>query len=113
MTFQQAISSGLSNYVNFSGRATRSAFWYWVLFAVIVSIVAGIIDAVLFSGVTLVPRPAATPVNPITGILLFLPGLGVSVRRLHDVDCSGWWLLIALTIIGFFLLLYWYCKSGT
>jgi uncharacterized membrane protein YhaH (DUF805 family) len=48
MNFQQAIVSGLSNYVNFSGRAPRSEYWYWVLFVVLVSIVAGILDAAIF-----------------------------------------------------------------
>jgi len=48
MSFVEAISSGFSNYVNFSGRAPRSAYWYWVLFAVLLSIVTNVIDVMLF-----------------------------------------------------------------
>ena len=103
MDFSQAISSGFSNYVNFSGRSQRSAFWYWTLFAVIVSIVTAIIDNIIGIGIT----------NTISGLALFLPGLAVNVRRLHDIDRTGWWLLIGLTIIGIFLLIYWYCQPGT
>ena len=49
MTFTQAIAAGFQNYVNFTGRAARSEFWYWVLFAVLASIVAALLDLVLFS----------------------------------------------------------------
>ena len=50
MTFSEAISSGFRNYVSFSGRASRSEFWYWILFNVLVSIALSIIDLVLVSG---------------------------------------------------------------
>jgi uncharacterized membrane protein YhaH (DUF805 family) len=103
MDFSQAIASGFQNYVNFSGRSPRSAYWYWTLFAVIVGIVTAIIDNVIGVGIT----------NTIASLALFLPGLAVSVRRLHDIDRTGWWVLIALTIIGIFLLIYWYCQPGT
>ena len=86
MNFTQAISSGFSNYVNFAGRAIRSEYWYWVLFVIVVSIVASIIDAVL--GTTLF--------NPIFSLAVLLPSIAVGVRRLHDLDRSGWWLLLSL-----------------
>jgi uncharacterized membrane protein YhaH (DUF805 family) len=94
MNFPEAIASGFRNYVGFTGRASRSEFWYWSLFAVLVSIVATIIDAVI--GMTLL--------NPITSLALFLPGLAVNVRRLHDLDHSGWWFLLLLFVwaaVGF------------
>jgi uncharacterized membrane protein YhaH (DUF805 family) len=103
MDFSQAIASGFQNYVNFSGRSLRSAYWYWTLFAVIVGIVTAIIDNVIGVAIT----------NTIASLALFLPGLAVSVRRLHDIDRTGWWVLIAFTIIGIFLLIYWYCQPGT
>ena len=108
MNFVEAIKSGFSNYVNFSGRAGRSEYWFWVLFAVIVVAIGKIIDAIMFGN--------ASGLSPITSILelaIFLPGLGVTVRRLHDIDRTGWWLLISLTIIGAFFLIYWYCQPGT
>jgi uncharacterized membrane protein YhaH (DUF805 family) len=103
MNFSEAIASGFRNYVNFSGRAARSEFWYWTLFAVLVSIVTSIIDGVI--GVRLL--------NPIASLALFLPGLAVSIRRLHDLDRSGWWFLIVFTIIGGIVLLVWDCMRGT
>lgn len=107
MNFQEAIQSGFRNYVTFSGRAPRSAFWYWVLFEILVSIVASILDAAVF------PLSDVTPLNAIASILLFLPSLAVSVRRLHDIDRTGWWVLISLTVIGIVLLIIWNCLRGT
>jgi len=103
MNFGQAISSGFNNYVNFSGRACRSAFWYWALFAVLVAIVTQIADSII--GV-----PAT---NILAGLGLLLPGIAVSVRRLHDIDRTGWWLLLGFTIIGVIVLIYWDCVKGT
>ena len=103
MGFGEAISSGFSNYVNFNGRASRSEYWFWTLFAVLVTIVAQIIDMVIGMPIT----------YPIVGLGLLLPGLAVSVRRLHDLDRTGWWMLIVLTVIGGILLLIWDCMQGT
>jgi uncharacterized membrane protein YhaH (DUF805 family) len=103
MDFASAIKSGFNNYVTFSGRAVRSEFWFWMLFAFIANIVAGIVDAILGLGV----------VGLLVSLALFLPGLAVSVRRLHDIDRTGWWVLIALTIIGIILLIVWNCTKGT
>ena len=104
MNFTQAISSGFSNYVNFAGRAIRSEYWYWVLFVIVVSIVASIIDAVL--GTTLF--------NPIFSLAVLLPSIAVGVRRLHDLDRSGWWLLLGLIpLIGAIVLIVWFVGRGT
>ena len=108
MTFTQAIAAGFQNYVNFTGRAARSEFWYWVLFAVLASLVAGLIDLALFGESTI------SPINTLVGLALFLPGLAVSVRRLHDIDRSGWWvLLVLIPIIGIIVLIIWNCTKGT
>ena len=107
MNFTQAITSGFQNYVNFKGRAARSEFWYWALFAFLAGIVAGLIDLVLFgaAGISLLQN--------LVGLALFLPGLAVSVRRLHDIDRTGWWILIAFTVIGIIVLIAWDCIRGT
>ena len=102
MGFGDAVKQALGKYATFSGRARRSEYWYFTLFNVIVSFVAGILDAVI--GVP------ATQV--LVGLALLLPGLAVSVRRLHDIGRSGWWLLIAFTIIGIILLIVWYCQDS-
>ena len=95
MNFGQAIKSGFSNYVTFSGRAARSEFWYWTLFVVLVTMAAGILDRGLFD----FDESTTTGVfGPLVSLIFFLPGLAVSVRRLHDLDRSGWWLLLVFTI---------------
>ena len=103
MGFGEAISSGFSNYVNFNGRAARSEYWFWTLFAVLVSIVARIVDAII----------GAPIIGAIVSLGLLLPGLAVGVRRLHDLDRTGWWLLLLLTGIGAIVLLIWDCMKGT
>jgi uncharacterized membrane protein YhaH (DUF805 family) len=104
MNFGQAITSGFSNYVNFSDRAIRSAYWFWALFTTIGMLVTGGIDGV--DGMTLA--------YPIFGLVTILPSLAVAVRRLHDLDRSGWWLLLALIpLIGSIVLLIWFCTRGT
>jgi uncharacterized membrane protein YhaH (DUF805 family) len=107
MGFGEAISSGFSNYVTFSGRASRSEYWFWTLFATLVSGAAGIIDAGIAAST------GYSPFSTIVSVALFLPGLAVSARRLHDLDRTAWWLLILLTIIGAILLLVWDCMKGT
>ena len=107
MNFGQAIASGFQNYVNFSGRAPRSEFWFWTLFVILVSIATSAVDIILF------PGSAVGPLNTLTSLALFLPGLAVSIRRLHDLDRTGWWLLLVFTGIGIILLLIWDCMKGT
>jgi uncharacterized membrane protein YhaH (DUF805 family) len=108
MSFVEAIQSGFSNYVNFSGRAVRSEYWYWVLFVVLLSIVTNIIDAVI-SGTS-----GFAILSTIVSLGLFLPGLAVGIRRLHDLDKSGWWaLLIFIPLVGAIILIVWACTRGT
>ena len=104
MTFTEAIKSGFDHYVVFSGRAARPAYWWWFLFAILVAVAASIIDAAIGSfGV----------VSGLAGLALLLPGLSVAIRRLHDIDHSGWWVLIGLIpIIGFIVLLIFYLREG-
>jgi len=79
------------NFATFSGRARRSEYWMFFLFNVIVSMVLAGVDAALgtmFLGV-------------IYALAAFIPGLAVTVRRLHDTGKSGWWILISIIpIIG-------------
>jgi uncharacterized membrane protein YhaH (DUF805 family) len=108
MDFWQAIASGFKNYVGFSGRACRSEYWYWVLAMIILSIICGIIDYAAFSD-----SEYGGPLQSIVGLATFLPSLAMGIRRLHDIDRTGWWTLIAITIIGVILLLIWACMRGT
>jgi uncharacterized membrane protein YhaH (DUF805 family) len=109
MSFKDAISYCFRNYVNFSGRAARSEYWYWTLFIFLLWIVAWLIDMTVFGFNT-------TGVNPMTVIAMLatlLPSLAVSVRRLHDIDREGWWVLLVLTGIGYVVLLAWGFMRGT
>jgi uncharacterized membrane protein YhaH (DUF805 family) len=104
MGFTEAIKSGFGNYTNFSGRARRSAYWYWLLFALLMSIAANIIDAVVGT---------APVLSLLVALGLLLPGLAVSVRRLHDTGRSGWWILIGLVpLIGFIVLIVFYVQDS-
>lgn len=103
MNFQQAVTSGFQNYVTFSGRAARSEYWFWTLFSLVVAIVTSILDAVLGLGI----------LQPLSSLALLLPSIAVAARRLHDLDRTGWWLLLAFTGIGIILLIVWDCTKGT
>jgi uncharacterized membrane protein YhaH (DUF805 family) len=108
MNFVEAIKSGFSHYVTFSGRACRSEYWFWVLFATLGALVTVILDAVIFGF-----HGGVSPLNGIFNLATFLPSLAVAARRLHDIDRTAWWLLILLTGIGAILLVVWYCFKGT
>ncbi len=116
MGFIQAIESGFKNFFNFSGRASRSEFWYFVLFCFLASLVANVIDRVALPAYALHIGPGGRIVMGIAGLglslIIFFPRLALTVRRLHDLNKSGWWLLIGITIIGLLPLLYWYCTKG-
>jgi uncharacterized membrane protein YhaH (DUF805 family) len=109
MNFVQAIGSGFANYVKFSGRATRSEYWLWVLFTVIGGVGTGILDWAWFD----LNGSVASPLNDVFNLVTILPSIAIGVRRLHDIDRTGWWLLVGLTIIGVFVLIYWACVKGT
>jgi uncharacterized membrane protein YhaH (DUF805 family) len=112
MGFGQAIASGFSNYAAFSGRASQSEFWFWVLFAIVGAIAANIIDGAVFvyhPGIS----PLNSPFNSIFTLIMLLPSLAVVTRRLHDIDETGWWMLVVLTGIGIIVLLYLLSQEGT
>lgn len=107
MNFGQAIGSGFKNYVGFEGRACRSEYWFWILFVFIFIIVTGILDSVLF------PDNPAGLIGALFSLGVFLPNLAIGVRRLHDIDKSGWWLLIGfIPIVGWIILIVWAIKRG-
>lgn len=109
MGFGEAIQSGFRNYVGFSGRASRSEYWYWVLFAFLVAIAASIADASLGGGMSTVGILGA-----IAGLALLLPNIAMAIRRLHDRDKSGWWLLLGLIpLVGLIILIVWFVVRGT
>ncbi|MEB6678682.1 DUF805 domain-containing protein [Acinetobacter lwoffii] len=92
----------LTNYANFSGRARRKEFWFFMLFCVILGIVAEVIDTVLGT------KPL---LNSLLNLALLVPSLAVGARRLHDVGRSGWWQLLTLTVIGILVLIWWWATE--
>jgi uncharacterized membrane protein YhaH (DUF805 family) len=101
--FVSAIKKGFRGYVVWDARSTRSEYWWWTLFALIVAIIASIIDSIIFSTSM---GSGAGPVYLISSLALFLPGLSLWIRRLHDTDRSGWWTWILLVpIVGFVIAL--------
>ncbi len=108
MSFGDAITNCLTNnYVGFSGRASRSEYWFWVLFTLIVQLVTGIMDGFIFGS-----EFGTGTISNIAAVIYFLPGLAVWVRRLHDVGKSGWWILSTILILPALLLLYWLIIDG-
>jgi uncharacterized membrane protein YhaH (DUF805 family) len=119
MGFGQAISTCFSKYVTFQGRARRSEFWWWVLFIVIGSMIAGFLDG-LFSTTYSFGGEEDVTVYTQTGwigsvffLVTLLPGISVAVRRLHDTDKSGWWWWLGfLCFIGWIVLFIFYVSDS-
>lgn len=104
MTFTEAVKSGFDHYVKFDGRASRPAFWWWFLFAILVGIAANIIGVGIFDTAVL---------SYLVSIALILPNLSVAIRRLHDTGRTGWWVLIGLIpLIGAIVLLIFFLEQG-
>jgi len=115
MGFAAAVKTCFSKYVIFSGRAPRSEFWFFVLFTVLLHIVARILDYVLGTTYQIGGHGGSGGyIGLIVSLAILLPSISVTVRRLHDRDRSGWWYwLFLIPIAGWIWLLVWYCQRGT
>ncbi|MGB9013409.1 MAG: DUF805 domain-containing protein [Aeromicrobium sp.] len=99
MNLKEAVSSVLSKYADFTGRARRSEYWFWFLAVIIGAIVTSIIDSIIGAPITYVVF--------MLGILV--PNIAVSIRRMHDIGKSGWWILVGLIpFIGAIILIVWF-----
>ena len=111
MNFPTAIKTCFKKYWACSDRAPRSEYWWWTLFAVLAPI-----PFVLFDHFVLRLEVGLNDMGPselLVQLGLFIPSFLVMIRRLHDVDRSGYWWMISLTIIGLIPLLYWLISKGT
>ncbi len=110
MGIQQAVAICFSKYMAFDGRATRAEYWWWVVFivaATVILIAAGDIVLGTDSG-------AGGVMAGLFILVTILPGLAVTIRRLHDSDHSGWWILVHLVpVIGGLWFLYFMAIAGT
>jgi uncharacterized membrane protein YhaH (DUF805 family) len=95
---QKAVKTCFKKYVEFSGRAARPEFWWFVLFLIVVSVVLGMVSRQL---------------EGLASLVMLLPGLAVGARRLHDIDKSAWWMLLWLIpVLGWIVLIYWAAQPG-
>ena len=85
MTFVDAIKAGFKNFANFKGTASRSEFWYWVLFTTLVGLVLDQIDQLSGLG-----GATGMGLSSIASLVFLIPNLSVTFRRLHDAGFSGW-----------------------
>ena len=94
MNFTDAVATCLRKYVIFSGRASRSEYWWFILFCIVVQVAADVMLGY------------AHPVSWLADLALLLPGLAAGSRRLHDTGRTAWWLLLFLVpIVGWVILL--------
>ena len=97
MTFSQAIATCMGKYAVFTGRASRSEYWWFFLFTLLMFLGVGMIDVVLDGS-----NQAA---GLVAALVFLLPSLSVGARRLHDTGKSGWWLLLYIIPLGSIVLL--------
>lgn len=104
---EQAVRTCLEKYVTFSGRAARAELWWWALAVFLASLAVNLVDFVLFGS-------GNQPLSSLFSLAVLLPNLAVGARRLHDIDRSGWWLLIGLIpVIGVIVLIVFFVQDGT
>lgn len=113
---QSAIRRVFSKYATFSGRASRSEFWWWTLFVFLLIAVASFLDRLIVLpalDLSASDPDAGQPVALIASLTVVLPNIAVAMRRLHDSNRSGWWLFIALVpVLGALVLLYFYLQPS-
>lgn len=103
VSFSEAIQSGFNKYVDFTGRASRSEYWWWTLFAFIVNVGASVVSVAVGSEI----------VTYIVSLAMFLPGLGVACRRLHDIGKGAGYIFLALIpVVGAIILIVWFTKPS-
>lgn len=113
-TFNEAVNSALKDhYCDFNGRASRSQYWWFYLFTLIISCIFEIL-MVIFGAMNMNTLTYVIyGINILVGLGLLLPSLGLAVRRLHDINKSGWLLLIGLIpLVGVIILIVWFCKDS-
>jgi uncharacterized membrane protein YhaH (DUF805 family) len=98
MTFFDAIKTCYSKYADFDGCASRSEYWWYMLFTVLASIAFSTVNEMLYG---------------LFALANLLPSIAVTARRLHDTDRSGWLqLLVLIPLVGALILLYWYVQDS-
>lgn len=112
MNFIDAVKSYFVKWNDFKTRSSRSEYWWATLFSTLASIVSQLVNAAIASNPSALTLTIAILIL-ILLIFMFIASLALVVRRLHDLDKSGWWYLLIFTIIGIIPLIIWYCSKGT
>ncbi|WP_417210141.1 DUF805 domain-containing protein [Antarctobacter sp.] len=100
----EAFKLFFTNYINFEGRSNRGEYWWAFLAIILISVVLTLVDGMI--GMPLF--------GSIFSLATLVPGIAIGVRRLHDIDKSGWWLLIGLVpLIGALVLIYFFIQKPT
>ena len=120
MSFVTAIQAYFFKWNDFRSRSSRSEYWWATLFVILASYPAGFIIGLLvgFTARSAGSSESAMEVALLITIIplqffILIASTCLVIRRLHDVDRSGWWYLIIITIIGIIPLLIWFCTKGT
>lgn len=93
MDFVESVKSCFSRYAGFSGRASRSEYWWWTLFVVLATLATAFVSDVL---------------SGLVSLATLVPFLAVAARRLHDIGKSGWWQLVGfIPLLGWIVMIYW------
>ncbi len=109
MSFTDSVRTCLSKYVDFSGRARRSEYWWFALFVILAGVVGNLLDGLFGTRADY----GTGVVQGLINLALLLPSLAVGVRRLHDTARTGWWILIGLVpIVGWIVLLVFYVQDS-
>jgi len=96
-----SVISCFNKYFDFETRSSRKEFWYWQLFRILMFLSITYLESLGLSGLLF-----------ISNFIFLIPEIAVSIRRLHDINKSGWWILLTITIIGIIPLIYFYCIKG-
>ncbi len=96
-----SVISCFNKYFDFDSRSSRKEFWFWQLFRILMFLSITYIESLGLNGLLL-----------ISNFIFIIPEIAVSIRRLHDINKSGWWILLTITIIGIIPLTYYYCLKG-
>ena len=112
MNFLNAVKSFFVRWNDFKTRSSRSEYWWATLFSVLVSLASDLINVAIASTPSALIFIIAILVI-IFLIFMMIAGIALAIRRLHDLDKSGWWYLLIFTIIGIIPLTIWFCFKGT
>ena len=120
MNFTDAVKAYFLKWNDFRSRSSRSEYWWATLFVTLASFPVGFIVGLIIGFLSLSAGFSETTMETVVVIVILpiqifiiIASTCLVIRRLHDVDRSGWWFLIIFTVIGMIPLLVWYCTKGT